>query len=134
MGIEKCRRVGQEGNTRISAAGRAKNANAKRIGYMGTFTHDDDLLMILPALRKVFGRHGDEVELQILGVVGHPQTLQALQELPITYLHPGAEIVRYTSFLPWFIGNVRWDIGLAPLRDTVFNACKSDIKFLDYRR
>ena len=112
--------------------GRAKNANAKLIGYMGTFTHDDDLLMILPALRKVFRRHRDGVGLQILGVVGHQQTVQALQGLPVTYLHPGAETVRYASFLPWFIRNVRWDVALAPLRDTAFNACKSDVKFLDY--
>jgi glycosyltransferase involved in cell wall biosynthesis len=32
----------------------------------------------------------------------------------------------------WFSSHLRWDIALSPLKDTPFNQCKSDIKFLDY--
>ena len=28
--------------------------------------------------------------------------------------------------------NLSWDVGIAPLENTIFNRCKSDIKFLDY--
>jgi glycosyltransferase involved in cell wall biosynthesis len=32
----------------------------------------------------------------------------------------------------WLTHRLRWDIALAPLADTPFNACKSDLKHLDY--
>jgi glycosyltransferase involved in cell wall biosynthesis len=32
----------------------------------------------------------------------------------------------------WFSSRLKWDIALAPLEDTYFNQCKSDLKFLDY--
>jgi processive 1,2-diacylglycerol beta-glucosyltransferase len=102
------------------------------IGYMGTFTHDDDLLMILPALREVWQRHAREIEFQFVGVVGHGETFQSLKGLPVRLVRPQAGKTEYPSFMPWFSGQVRWDIALSPLRDTVFNRCKSDIKFLDY--
>jgi hypothetical protein len=38
----------------------------------------------------------------------------------------------YPLFMLWFTGHIRWDIAISPLRDTAFNQCKSDIKFLDY--
>jgi glycosyltransferase involved in cell wall biosynthesis len=34
--------------------------------------------------------------------------------------------------MAWFSGRIQWDIAIAPLRDTPFNRCKSDVKFLDY--
>lgn len=104
----------------------------KVIGYMGTFTHDEDLVMVLPALRTLCQRHPQEVEIQIIGVAGQPDTLQALQELPVRSVHPAPEEVDYPLFMLWFTSRVRWDIAISPLRDTAFNRCKSDIKFLDY--
>ena len=38
----------------------------------------------------------------------------------------------YPLFMPWFTSEPAWDIAVAPLEATPFNACKSDIKFLDY--
>ncbi|HDQ35005.1 MAG TPA: hypothetical protein ENN14_01680 [Chloroflexi bacterium] len=100
------------------------------IGYMGTFTHDDDLLLILPALRAIAQRHGDAVAFELLGVAAHAQTRELLAALPVRVLHPPQ--VAYTRFMPWFSRMIDWDIALSPLCDTRFNACKSDIKFLDY--
>jgi processive 1,2-diacylglycerol beta-glucosyltransferase len=102
------------------------------IGYMGTFTHDDDLQMILPALRTVWRRHADEIEFQFIGVVGRDETWHSLKGLPIRMVRPKAGKTEYLSFMPWFSNNVHWDIALSPLQDTLFNRCKSDIKFLDY--
>jgi hypothetical protein len=98
---------------------------------MGTFSHDDDLLMIAPALRAAIERQGVPVEIQLIGVAERPATLTALSGLPVRVIALKPELVEYTRFLPWFTQQ-RWDIALAPLIDSPFTRCKSDIKFLDY--
>lgn len=102
------------------------------IGYMGTLTHDDDLLLILPALQSICRRHAGQVALEIVGVMTHSATVQRLEGLPVRVISPGLEHGPYPAFLNWFSRLFWWDIALAPLCDTVFNRCKSDIKFLDY--
>lgn len=102
------------------------------IGYMGTQSHDDDLMMILPALRRAAGNHLNELEFQIVGVAERAETLKAMAGLPVRVIRPRWEEVEYPLFLLWFTGRLSWDIALAPLRDTPLNRCKSDIKFLDY--
>ncbi len=102
------------------------------IGCMGTATHDEDLMMILPALQAVFRRHPKQIELQMVGVTRLADTRQALEGLPVRYIDlPPAE-QEYPLFLTWFGANLHWDIALSPLRSTPFNNTKSDIKFLDY--
>ena len=104
----------------------------KVIGYMGTLTHDDDLMMILPALLTIWERHGGEIEFQIVGGVGRVDTLQALKELPLHVVNPKPGETEYPLFMLWFSSRLHWDIAISPLEDTPFNRCKSDIKFLDY--
>jgi glycosyltransferase involved in cell wall biosynthesis len=101
------------------------------VGYMGTLTHDSDLMMILPALRAVWARHPN-LELQLLGVIGNADTLAELDGLRVRLIGPGPEEAEYPLFMLWFSGHVRWDIALAPLQESVFNGGKSDIKYLDY--
>jgi glycosyltransferase involved in cell wall biosynthesis len=99
---------------------------------MGTYTHDEDLLMILPALKTVHQRHPGQIELQVIGVVRSEETKKELVELPVRYIYPQPEEHEYPLFMLWFTGHVRWDIALSPLCDTPFTRCKSDVKFLDY--
>lgn len=101
------------------------------IGYMGTMTHDDDLIMILPALQMICDQH-PEVEIQIIGVTGHAETRRALANLPVRFLNVPAGENEYPLFMLWFTSWVRWDLALAPLQENVFSNSKSDIKFLDY--
>ena len=111
---------------------RPSHAKRKVIGYMGTFTHDDDLMMVLPALRTVWQRHREEIEFQIVGVVGRADTFQALKGLPVRVVKPRPGQEEYPAFMSWFSSHLHWDIAISPLKDTPFNRCKSDIKFLDY--
>lgn len=104
----------------------------KIVGYMGTLTHDDDLMMVLPALRTVCESHGEEVEFQIVGGIGYEDTWEALDELPVRIVNPRPEESAYPLFMLWFTSRLRWDVAISPLMDTPFNRCKSDIKFLDY--
>ncbi|MBN2146109.1 MAG: glycosyltransferase [Anaerolineales bacterium] len=110
-----------------------RNASRRAmIGFMGTFTHDMDLMMILQPLRAVMRRHLDTVQLQIVGGVANPAVLRAFQGLPVQVLRPEVNNIAYPNFVPWMRQNLLWDIGIAPLEDTAFTRSKSDIKFLDY--
>ena len=103
-------------------------ARPVRILCMGTATHDEDLRLILPALTEIHLRFGDIFSLDLIGVV-------AAMELPlwIRRIAPPAHAARsYPGFVQFLTGATPWDIGLAPLADTAFNACKSAIKVLDY--
>ena len=99
---------------------------------MGTYTHDDDLLMVVPALQAVARHYRGEVEFELVGVMGRPETRRLLHELPLRLIKLSPRKVAYDRFMAWFSRCLDWDIALAPLRDTPFNRCKSDIKFLDY--
>jgi glycosyltransferase involved in cell wall biosynthesis len=110
----------------------SKNSKPVTIGYMGTNTHDADLKIIIPALRKVARRFRDRIQIEIIGVIGNRRTLWRLKGLPVNFISPRIEDIEYVRFLPWFTGNIHWDIALAPLVDTTFTRSKSDIKFLDY--
>jgi glycosyltransferase involved in cell wall biosynthesis len=102
----------------------------KVIGYMGTFTHLADLMLLLQALRQVLRGHGGRVEFELAGGTDDPSWLEALEGLPVRVLElPGGE---YPRFVAWGVEHLRWDVGVAPLAGTPFNDCKSDVKFLDY--
>ncbi|MHB1682043.1 MAG: class I SAM-dependent methyltransferase [Bacilli bacterium] len=109
-------------------AGRSVQTTGLVIGYMGTPTHDADFGLILPALERVAAGFPN-VRLEIIGALGDPDILSTLP-IESVIIEPPSRI--YSEFISWFTGTVRWDIGLAPLRETYFNAAKSDIKFLDY--
>jgi glycosyltransferase involved in cell wall biosynthesis len=102
------------------------------IGFMGTFTHDADLMMVTQALRTVLRQSGPAVQLQIVGGVSNPAVLHLFQGLPVQVLRPSPDEAAYPNFVGWMKKNMAWDIGIAPLEDTRFNRSKSDIKFLDY--
>jgi glycosyltransferase involved in cell wall biosynthesis len=102
------------------------------IGYMGTYTHDADLKMIMPALREIRKSHPGRIEIQVLGVSIKAETFQALNALPAQVISLDPLFRSYDKFVPWFQSNIHWDIGLCPLLDSTFNRCKSDIKHLDY--
>src|SRR2546428_2275128 len=101
------------------------------IGYMGTYTHDADLMMVLHALRAVLREGTDDLEFQLVGAVSDPAVLAAFDGLPVRVLDVGASS-EYPAFVPWMADNLHWDLAIAPLEDNPFTRCKSDIKFLDY--
>lgn len=102
------------------------------IGYMGTYSHEADWRLILPAWRQVYERHREAVEFQVIGISERAQALARQAGVPIRVIHPRMEEVEYPLFMLWFTGQMRWDIAVAPLLDTPFTRCKSDLKFLDY--
>ncbi len=109
----------------------APTTERKVLGYMGTITHDADLTIISQALRKVLERHPGDLEFQLIGGCSDSAFLNSLDGLPVRVLDVG-ENARYPQFVRWMTENVHWDVAIAPLEETSFTLCKSDIKFLDY--
>ncbi|NYT83424.1 hypothetical protein H0A70_18235 [Alcaligenaceae bacterium] len=101
------------------------------MGYMGTPTHLHDLLDILGPLRRVLKRHAGRLRLELVGVSDQRDVLNLFDGLPVTMLPPDGHVA-YSDFIRWMKQNLHWDFAIAPLRDTRFNQCKSDLKYLDY--
>jgi hypothetical protein len=98
-----------------------------RMLYMGTHTHGADFAMIRPALERLAEERPGSFELTVIGV--SPD----IEPAPwMTRLSPPAEAIAYPRFIHWLREQGPFDLGLAPLVDTDFNRCKSDIKLLDY--
>jgi len=108
------------------------DSNSKKvIGYMGTHSHDDDLMMILQALRATLRKYLNRLELQLIGGIADTSILKTLDGLSIKLIDIGNND-KYPDFMRWMSKNLKWDLAIAPLEDNSFTRCKSDIKFLDY--
>ncbi|MBP1546870.1 MAG: glycosyltransferase [Oscillospiraceae bacterium] len=94
-----------------------------KIGYFsGSITHNDDIELILPVLTKVMGKHSN-VHLYFVGELDIPSQLQEFKDR----IH-SMPFVDWKE-LPELISGV--DINIAPLCDTVFNAAKSENKWVE---
>lgn len=92
------------------------------IAYMGTPTHTHDLALIEEVLFKLRDKYNTLVQFVFWGCAGN-----RLEKL--------GRVIPFDDCYASFLGNlgsVHFDIGLAPLADTPFNRCKSNIKWLEY--
>ena len=96
-----------------------------RVLYMGTATHEQDLALLSGVTEAVAERLGRPVVLEIVGVSkGEPAP-------GVRRLDPAR--TDYPGFVTWLREQApRWTVGVAPLVDTEFNRCKSDLKLLEY--
>jgi glycosyltransferase involved in cell wall biosynthesis len=107
------------------------DADKRTLGYMGTFTHLDDMRMVLEPLRRFLGRQAGKWTLDLVGV-GARAELKALFPQAHTRVLAPPDGAHYPDFIRWWAANCRWDMAIAPLRDTPFTRAKSDLKYLDY--
>lgn len=103
------------------------NGDKVIIGFFGGASHYDDLHRsnVLPALKRLMDEH-KQVYFQCAGQ-------------PIDYYLPKArvEIIEARQGQKWLTGlfpSLNYDIAIAPLLSTVFNASKSDIKWQEATR
>lgn len=99
------------------------NSERIRIGWAGSITHLDDLKSIAPVIRKIM----DDFQNTELFLVGEPRAAELFEGYR-------TECMLGVPFNAWpkKLHSLRLDIGIAPLRKTEFNLCKSNIKFLEY--
>jgi len=97
--------------------------------YMGTETHAEDMKILQHALERL--KSSPKVPDIRLFVIGGEPT-QADQDW-YTRIDVPLGCRRYPEFVSWLRGySEYWDIGLAPLVDTMFNRAKSNLKYLEY--
>ncbi len=101
----------------------AKTKNWIKIGYFsGSITHNDDVEFILPVLVKTLKNH-ENAHLYFVGELTLPDELKDFKNR----IH-ALPFVDWRN-LPKLIASV--DINIVPLCDTVFNAAKSENKWLE---
>lgn len=96
--------------------------------YFGSYTHKEDLEMILPALRKVHEKH-PQFKLKIIGVsqnISHSDKWIEVVKIPDN----AKDYISFTKFLKEQTTDC--SVGLAPLVASEFNAVKSDLKIKEY--
>ncbi len=100
-----------------------KKENKLVLGYFsGSITHNADFQLILPIISEIMGKYKD-VFLKIVGELNIPEELESYKERILA--------VPFTDWrkLPELIASV--DINLAPLEDNLFNAAKSENKWME---
>ncbi len=99
----------------------------RRVLYMGSATHTDDLDLLRPAFDGLTDDDGRPVRLEIVGVTGD-EAATWYDRLPLP-----ADATHYPDFVAFLRQHAaRWSAGVAPLTDDPFNDAKSDLKFLEY--
>lgn len=94
-----------------------------RIGWAGSITHMDDMKMIVKPVKKIC-KEFPKVQLII---IGDPRVAELFDGCPVEYMN-GVPFDVWAAKLM----SLRLDIGLAPLRNSYFNKCKSNIKWMEY--
>jgi GT2 family glycosyltransferase/glycosyltransferase involved in cell wall biosynthesis len=102
--------------------------NTVRALYMGTATHDNDLELVLPALDAV-AQATPQFRLSLIGITTRKDLTDGRPWLEVLEV-PAKDYVNFTKWL--HNQKERFDFAIAPLRETSFNARKSDLKLLDY--
>jgi len=96
------------------------------IGFMGGHTHKPDLELVTPVLSQLQSRYHERISFHFWGIDA-PDELAPYSQVdwyPLVY-------ARYDEFVAAFQSQTA-DIMVAPLRDNLFNSCKSPIKYLEY--
>lgn len=95
-----------------------------RIGVLGTSTHSADMALLDNVLHRILDKYAGRVEVVVMGM----QTSSDSRHPAIRYVDFNGDYERYAETLH----GLGLHIALAPLQDTAFNRCKSNIKWLEY--
>lgn len=94
-----------------------------KLGYFsGSITHNDDFILIQPAIEKLMKKYTN-VELHIVGLLDIPKEFESFKDRVIA--HPFVD----WKELPKLISSI--DINLAPLENSIFNEAKSENKWVE---
>jgi GT2 family glycosyltransferase/glycosyltransferase involved in cell wall biosynthesis len=99
-----------------------------RILFMGTLTHDNDFSLVRSALARLHASFPGRVRFDMIGVSGSQDLPEWVNRVPLSI----SGNLSYPGFVNWLAQQPSWDVGIAPLADTAFNAGKSAIKLMDY--
>ncbi len=103
------------------------------IGYQGSTSHKEDLLMVLPSIHKLMLKYPN-LHMEMMGAIEKKDLDDYFSTWQPYLLDRVAMLPSTKTFLdyPAVMASMRWDIGIAPLIDTPFTRSKSHIKWLEY--
>lgn len=103
------------------------------IGYAGGLSHNDDLDMVLPAIKTIMEKY-PEVSFQLMGQMDLVKAKQVFGkwEQPIRSRILLMNATKTQPEYPKHLSEQPWSIGICPLINSPFNQCKSHIKWLEY--
>ncbi len=97
-----------------------------RICYHGTWSHRDDMKWFAPIICQI-QRLCPEVHFEVIGDARVARIFKKVPRITVLDTMPWPDYLSYTQ-------DNRFDIGVAPLLDTLFNRGRGPIKFFDYAR
>ncbi len=103
------------------------------IGYVGSNSHFDDLMMFLPQLAEVMN-NDERVHFETIGAIEKKLIPQYFKGFTQSALDRCAVLPATPTFreFPGWLAEQGWDFAVAPLVDTPFTRSKSHIKWLEY--
>lgn len=96
------------------------------IGYMGTGGHSADLAIVLPVITSLMDEYAF-LRFETFGTIQPPSEMARFGN---RYAHHDP-VANYAAFIGK-LESLGWWIGIAPLEDNAFNACKADTKWVEY--
>lgn len=103
-----------------------KSGDNLKLGYYGTLTHSKDLFLIKDVILKLKERHDFDFE-----VIGGFNADDDVEEDWFKAIELPPNNMDFEKFMPWLSKTVDWDIAVVPLKDSSFNQCKSELKFIE---
>lgn len=100
-----------------------RNTDFIRIGWAGGYSHEEDLRIIEPVVRKILEKHQT---VRFCFVHGIPPFLKNIDRVETV-----SQFIRIDRY-PQFLASKSFDIGVAPLVDNSFNRAKSNLRWLEY--
>lgn len=95
-----------------------------KIGFAGSVDRTGDIELVLrDALFRIKSEFAERVQFEFFGAI--PSFAEALNARSIPYC-ASYDVYRES------LNNLAWDIGIAPMPDTTFHACKHYNKFVEY--
>lgn len=104
----------------------AFNSEIVRICYHGTWSHRDDMKWLASVMAEVQRRCSSTI-FEVIGGARVARIFKGIPRVLVLSTMAWPDYLKHTQ-------TVRQDIGLAPLRDTLFNRGRGPIKFFDYAR
>ncbi len=110
-----------------------QNQRMIKIGWQGSTTHFSDLLMVMPAIKKIMAKYPN-VWVDFMGGIEINQVRDLFGKFPDEMFRRVSIVGGTPSWLnyPWKLSKTKWDIGICPLIDDEFNRNKSHIKWMEY--
>ncbi len=107
--------------------------NGVIIGYVGGLSHNDDLDMVLPAIKTVMEKYPN-VHFNLMGQmdINKAKKVFGKWEQPVRSRILLQNATKTQPEYPKHLSEQPWSIGIAPLIDSPFNESKSHIKWMEY--